>query len=43
MTHLKPNGVSRTTLPTHKASSYNAWMRHITKTPVMYRWQKQRK
>jgi hypothetical protein len=38
--NLKPNGIKTTVLPTAKASSYNAWMRHITKTQLpAYRWQ----
>lgn len=36
---LKPNGISHTVMPTNKASDYNAWMRHVTKTTVEpYRW-----
>lgn len=36
----KPNGISHTAMPSNKASNYNAWMRHITKTTVpAYRWQ----
>lgn len=37
---LKPNGISHTVMPTHRASNYNAWMRMITNTTVpAYRWQ----
>lgn len=36
---LKPNGISHTVMPTHRASNYNAWMRTITNTTVpAYRW-----
>ena len=37
---LKPNGISHTAQPANKPSDYNAWMRHITNTPLpAYRWQ----
>lgn len=38
--NLKPLGISHTAMPDNKPSSYNAWMRFITKTTVTpYRWQ----